>query len=220
MYFSVITGDIVSSTKVKDWSLLQRVLAESVERVSELGATLPADSEIFRGDSIQIVLDRPELWLRSALVMRCHVAQGLNSGKQVVFDLRCGVGIGTISNLEASPGSSRGQAFLLSGKSLDKMAKDRRLQIKTPWDDMNLGYGIFCHLLDTLSGGWTPRQFGVLGLALEGLTQKDIGKRLGITQPSVSRHLRKVGYQAVEGLVDFCEHTFRDRIRSKGGGER
>ena len=212
MYYAVITGDVVSSTKIKDWSLLQQVLAESVGRVSELGVTLPAESEIFRGDSIQIVLDQPRLWLRSALVMRCHVAQGLNLGKKVLYDLRCGIGIGEISDLEVSSGQSRGHAFLLSGKSLDSMEKERRLQVKTPWDDMNLGYGVYCHLLDTLSGGWTPRQFGALGLALEGLTQASIGERLCIAQPTVSRHLSSVGYPAVEGLVKFCEKILMDRI--------
>lgn len=216
VYHSVITGDVVSSTKVKDWSLLQRVLSESVRRVADLGVRLATSSDVFRGDSIQIVPERPELWMRCALIMRCHVVQGLNQGRRVVFDLRCGVGIGEITDLEARSGSSRGQAFLFSGQSLDTLEKNRRIQVKTPWPELNPGYDLFCEMLDALSSGWTPRQFKTVGLALGGLTQKVIGERMGISQPSVNRHLRKAGYQAVEALVEHSERMVIERIGQGG----
>ncbi|MCF6156993.1 MAG: hypothetical protein E3K32_00145 [wastewater metagenome] len=210
--YAVITGDIVASSRLKanQRRYLLTVLKSSFKTIGDiLPGVVYAPFEIYRGDSFQGVLSKPEAALRASLVIRASLRYGLKmKQRRYALDARIAVGIGSVDFLPAGRGSEGdGEAFRFSGPTLDRMKGDQKLLIRTSWQDINAEFDVECALLDALISRWSAEQAQAIIGQMRGSTQEKIARELGISQPAVRQRLKSAGGWAVEELCRRYEQV-------------
>ncbi len=218
--YAVITGDVVGSSKIKgnQRSHLLSVLKSTFDTIEKIfPGRIQAPFEIHRGDSFQGVLSNPEDALRVVIVIRTSLRYGFETKqRQNALDARIVAGIGTIDFLPSGRGSEGdGEAFRRSGPTLDKMKGDKRLVIRTPWEEINSELDVECALLDALINRWSNEQAQAIYAKISDLTQEQIAKQLGISQPAVRQRLKRAGSWAVEELYCRYERMIQ-KVKSTG----
>ena len=204
--YAVLTGDVIGSSRfddVRDEMLLS--LKDSFENIKKIVASEEyiCPFEIYRGDSFQGVISRPEAALLIAIGIRASLLSSFRKNKKRL-DARIAIGIGTIDYLPGDRGlEGTGDAFILSGKTLDNMKKGKQnLIIRTPWPKLNEELQIECSLLDALINRWTYEQSQAVLKQIQGMKQEDIAKELGISQPAVGQRLRTAGAWAYQNFIN------------------
>ena len=202
---AILTGDVVDSTKLLPTKRgeLARLLRETLGNVSGNGVY-----DIYRGDSFQVQIPDPVQSLRTSIQIRCKLRQAFVQEKKPVIDARISIGIGSVTYQASRVSESDGEAYQLSGRTLDAM-KESRLQIKTGDEAFNGWIDAICLLLDVIISGWTAQQSEVIYELLNGERQQDIAKRIGITQASVNDRLRTAHWHALEATVVFFEEKIK-----------
>ena len=193
----VLTGDIIRSSDLapEKREQLQPALYEAFSEVTRLNPSFKAEQ--FRGDSFQAILDtRPEDGLRILLLLFTHLH--LHQ-----FGVRIALGLGTVSYESDSILTSDGTAFQASGPALDDLKKKNQLlAVAGPSDSFNQEWRVHALTLDYLLSRWTvPQAEAVLG-QLQGLTQEETARRLGIKQPAVQQRLQAVGWPVIEAILE------------------
>lgn len=185
---AVITGDIVRSEQIAldKRDLLIQVLQATVE---ELQSKSQMTMELFRGDSFQIVVDKPEMSLEIASMIRAGLKSNTPTDSIVTWDARISIGIGTIDYQGDRIVTSDGEAFKLSGRGLDTMEKSR-LTINTCWQEVNEELNAGLAFVDDLITGWSVTQAKTIILSVgKGLSQANIASSIAKSQQSVSKSL-------------------------------
>ena len=204
--YAVLTGDLIGSSRFR---IQQReeVLSNLKESFREISPDLIASPfVVFRGDSFQGVLARPEEALKAALIIRASLLSRFK-GKTARLDARIAIGMGTIDYLPRDQvGEGDGEAFRNSGPELDKMKKgEQNIIVRTPWPRINEELRIECALIDALIQRWTKEQAEAILFQIqepELQTQKGIAKILKISQSALSQRLKTSGYWAVEVFLE------------------
>ncbi|MCK9346677.1 MAG: SatD family protein [Bacteroidales bacterium] len=184
----VITGDIVSSSTIKaEWrDTLLRVLQEIVD---ELKTVSDLKIEFFRGDSFQILVDNPEKVLDIAILFRAALMSRTPTGSKQLWDARMAIGVGAVAFLSESIIVSDGEAFRLSGRSMD-LIKKRKLTIHTRWTNMNEELKVSTAFADDIVSHWTQAQAEVIFMSLlHDMPQKKIALKIGKTPQTISKLL-------------------------------
>lgn len=211
---AVITGDLVRSRRISQKDI-PRVIQRLEDIFAELNRNLlngEAAFDIFRGDSFQVAMGRPERALLAAIIIRA----GLRSFKpsdttrlvlHAYTDARIAIGLGGVKHWGGSSDNSHyndylrwkkikvseshGQAFELSGFLLDRMKKKgMRLGISTPWKVVNQEFQVESMLADALINQWTPHTSdAVYRHLLYRKTQTELAENLGISQPAIHKRL-------------------------------
>jgi hypothetical protein len=210
---AVITGDLVRSSEL-EYRERESVISclresfRSTEELLQLHDDILLPFAIFRGDSFQIVITRPE----RALLLSLLLSAGLSlSGGEKDISARISIGIGTIDYVPASGnvGEADGVAFRLSGKMLDSMKqKGQVLLITTPDPVINMMLETQCAFFDLIAARWTAIQKELIMEKLSGLTQEEIAARHGKSQSTVSQGLKAAGFDAVKKFVSNYESLF------------
>ncbi|HOI13575.1 MAG TPA: hypothetical protein PLG75_06940 [Methanoculleus sp.] len=212
--YAVLTGDLVRSRDIKN-AYGEECIRCLKDTLAEIGTDYTAPFSIFRGDSFQGVSSNPEEALEDAVLLRLKLIAGFDRDNSALrMDARIAVGIGTIRYLpeDGSAGEGDGEAFRLSGLELDAMKKTRRgIIVKTPWEDFNTTLSVFCDVLDRMIDGYTKRQAEAVMLALAGLTQKEIGDRVGTSQSAVSYRLKGTGYDIILKIIEWYRAQVREQ---------
>lgn len=184
----VITGDVVHSTTIKvDW---REQLIESIQKVAnELMILSPLKIEFFRGDSFQLIIDKPNEALRIAILLRAGLKGNTPPESKNTWDARIAIGIGEVSYISDKIVVSDGEAFHFSGWELDEIGK-RKLSIRTKWNDVNEELKVSTAFADDIISGWTCSQAQVVYPTLLYQTpQKDIAKKYNKTAQNISKLL-------------------------------
>jgi len=214
--YAVLTGDLIGSSRFRIQKR-EEVLSNLKESFQEISPDIIASPfVVFRGDSFQGVLARPEEALKAALIIRATLLSKFK-GKLTRLDARIAIGIGTIDYLSRDQvGEGDGEAFRNSGPELDKMKKrEQNLVLRTPWAKINEELGIECALLDALIQRWTKEQAEAILYQIqepELQTQKGIAKILKISQSALSQRLKTGGYWAVEVFLERFKEIIRDKV--------
>ncbi|TDW96029.1 hypothetical protein EDB95_3851 [Dinghuibacter silviterrae] len=192
---AVLTGDIIRSSDLSPEKReeLQVVLNQGFAEVTRLSPSFRAEQ--FRGDSFQGILD-PQEGLRALLLL-------INFLYLRQFGVRIALGLGTVSYESDSILTSDGSAFQASGPALDDLKKKNQLlAIAGPSDSFNQEWRVHALTLDYLLSRWTiPQAEAVLG-ALQGYTQEETARQLGIRQPAVQQRLQAVGWPVMEAILE------------------
>lgn len=185
---AVITGDIVRSEFI---GLDKRgELLKALQQVcEELQKFSPMKMEIYRGDSFQIVMERPEVSLKVATLIRSYLISKTPQGEKNIWDARISIGIGEIDYVSTSIVVSDGEAFRLSGRGLDNLDK-ARMCISTKWDMVNEEVAASIGFVDYTITKLSVKQAQLLYMtdALE-LSQLEIAARIGKSQQNISKTL-------------------------------
>lgn len=195
---AVLTGDIVNSqkfTKNDNQVLLDSIKAIFVEIANERGIELPF--EMWRGDSFQVIVEKPELAMEIAVLFRAGLrwkTQG-DEKKNGLWDARIGIGVGDISFRATTVASSNGEAFILSGSAFDLIDKSRYgLNVLTSWNEVNSEMGVSTVLADVIISSWSKKQSeAIYQYMLFNRNQTDLAQQLDITQPALQKRLNENG---------------------------
>lgn len=213
---SVITGDIVRSTRVYGSGYMLRNLKSVFLDLEDAGLVRPGMWEVFRGDSFQLLPSLPAGALRVALILRTGlIARVLRPENRVEedegisshYDARLAIGFGAAGNLSEKISESGGEAFELSGKRLDAMkAEQRRLAIACADNSLSGHLDISSLLADVLVSSWSESSaLAVYRQLLYGETQQQTAAFLQITQPSVQNRLKIAHFDEIKRFISYFE---------------
>ncbi|WP_449253186.1 hypothetical protein [Brevundimonas naejangsanensis] len=206
--YAVLTGDLVNSSRLDaaDLDHQRQRLYFAVEEVRRSDPDLIiGDLQFFRGDSWQLALRKPGLFLRMAVLLRAALLSELPRG-----DTRIAVGLGPAELLdETSVSKSVGEAFTRSGLALDEMGRRRSIEVSAA-PDVLAAVDWLPPLLGVVSaivGRWTEKQARVAMFALHPgeIHQKDIAHRLGLSQQGVSKLAVNAELSSILTAIDYVE---------------
>ena len=210
--YSVLTGDIVGSTKFKGEDrrfLHECFVSSSRELMNSFSEVIPYPPEFFRGDSWQFLITDPSKSLRIALFFRALLKSSMKEG---LVDTRISIGVGSIEFLPLDKVSSGdGEAFRLSGRGLETIHKPHRMGVFLPDEhesNITKAFDIMIKLIDSKASEWTKKQAKAVCGALLGFTQEAIAKAFypkEISQQAVSQHLYRAGWSSITLAVKFFE---------------
>ena len=204
-FYAVLTGDVVGSSKldINQRTKLLMLLKSSFNQINSITGSniVYSPLEIFRGDSFQGVLSKPEFALLTSIVIRANIRSEFKLSRQNSIDARIAIGIGTIDFFPSEKSSEGdGDVYRNSGPLLDKMKKYQRLAIQTPWNEINNEFNTAFALLDAIIFKWTDKQAEAISAKFLGLNQEQIANRLNIKQSSINERLENAGSEAIYSL--------------------
>lgn len=205
---AVISADLLSSSNYSS-ELLERVLTALNEEFKLIKKdSAQTEFEIYRGDSFQGIV-QPQDALKIALLIktsinRLHSQDSKNSNSfKKEADLRISIGIGSHDFKRASILESNGQAFQLSGRTLDDMKNEgRKLMLSTPDKNINQEFNTSLFLFEIISDKWSTASAEVVYYLLQGMKETDIAGAIGISQSAVNQRKKAAGWDAIEVLID------------------
>ena len=213
--YAVITGDIIGSRELTEASSTPWVNYLK-KYLKSVGKNYVVPLTIYRGDGFQGVTRDISSALKDAIILRLSlIANFENNERYPRLDARIAIGIGKIDlerNKRRNIGEMDGEAFINSGRLLDHIkSKKRNLAIKTPWEEFNSDFDLFCLMADRLISRWTKRQCEVITSRLNEEKLEYIGMGLNITTSAVSRRLEGTDYDIVEKIL----LNYSDKIEKK-----
>lgn len=184
----VITGDIINSTGIKT-ELRETLLNTIQEVVRELEIFSTLRLEFFRGDSFQIIVDKPAEALIIAVLLRAGLKSHTPKESKRLWDARISLGIGDITYSSEKVVVFDGEAFHYSGWGFDELGK-RKLAIRTTWNNVNNELKVSTAFADDIISRWSRSQAQVIYVSLlSKMTQKDIAIKLNKTTQNISKLL-------------------------------
>lgn len=203
---SIITGDIINSRKSKTAKTWLNTLKSEL---NEHGKT-PRSWEIFRGDSFQLEIKKPEAAIMVILKIKARIATLKN------LNVRMSVGIGEKTYNASKITEANGDAFVRSGEAFEKLKTSRQtIMIASPWADfdytMNTMLSLACITIDTWSV--TSASFIATILKYPNLSQKDIGRKMKITQSSVSERRKRARYDEITDMEAFYRYMLPQTMK-------
>lgn len=194
---AVITGDIINSRKSKAF-----VWIDSLKSILSCYGQTPADWEIFRGDSFQLMV-QPEIALLGAF----HMKAAMKAADSL--DVRLGIGIGDVEYRAEKITESNGAAFVLSGSCFEALKK-QTIGIKTADNKIDKTLNIMLRLARLTIDTWTASVGTVIRAKIEHPrgNQNDIAALLGKSQSSISESLKRGGFDEIMMLEEF----YREQI--------
>lgn len=210
--YAVVTGDIVGSSRLNMNGQLNfsSAIQSAAARIStHYQSSVHREIDIFRGDSWQMVITKPEYSLRIGLLLR-SLLQSSPGFKQL--DTRFSIGFGSIEYLpENDISTGNGEAFTLSGMGLEHCKKPIRMCLNFPQGSRSSttrALNIIIRLIDLHVQHWTNKQSEAVSGALIGLTQREIANnwvKEPVTQQAISQHLEGAGWIQINDSLEYFE---------------
>ena len=192
---AVLTGDIVNSTQLGPAA--EKKLQKGLQQV------LAAERfEFYRGDSFQAHIKNAGTALQTALLCRTAAIRLATDDTAVFSDIRISIGIGTIKEPVNALGTAKGEAFVLSGRAFDEMAKkDTRLAIISASELANAGLQVMADYINAIFKVMTGKQAGVIFELLKGQTQQAVAVKLKKSISTINQHVNAGRWPEIEGLL-------------------
>ena len=200
---AVLTGDIVNST---------RLTVARGKKLSEVIAGLFSDHrfEFYRGDSFQAYLRQPDTALQLALLCRSAAIGIAREDKSVMSDVRISIGIGSVNTPVRSLKTAQGEAFTLSGRQFDEIAKSNtRLALSSANALANEGLGVIADYINSIFDSMTGKQAEVVFLLLKGDSQQDVAKKLRKTKSTIHQRVSAARWPEIEKLLQQFQHIIK-----------
>ena len=201
----VITADVVGSTQIKieDRGTLPALLNELIREIAQCRPELKLQVDIFRGDSFQVWVEKPECAPLVALLLRAGLRMSaLRAGEQQL-DARISVGIGDVAYRDATVSLSDGEAFVLSGRGFDQLGKQQRLMVQTPSETTNEELRVETAFVDDIVSNWSALHSKIMYQALLYETsQGELAEKNGTSQQNVRKRLEKAKVKLIRMYLD------------------
>jgi len=201
---AIITGDVVNSSKVNPdiW------LPQLKDALNRFGQT-PAEWEIYRGDSFQLMVKNPLLALNTAIQIKATI-KSIKS-----LDIRMAIGIGNITHSSKKITESNGPAFIFSGEKFETLKQDKlNLAIKTEWDEFDRDVNIFLKLALLTMDHWTVNAAEMMKTILENpnKAQSELGTLIGIKQNAVSNRLKRAAFDEISEMIQVFKLKLEKKL--------
>lgn len=197
---SVITGDIIGSRQQKSnhW-------VEDLKKILSPFGKTPNEWEVYRGDEFQIEIKNPEDALLAAILVKAHL-------RAIKSDARMSIGFGDKTHTAEKISESNGSAFINSGELFETLKKQKvTLAMRTGDFAFDEKMNLMLQLALTFMDSWLVQSAEFVALAIEnpGLSQEELGQKLGINQAAVSRRQKRAQFDLVMNL----DRYFRTQIK-------
>ncbi|MBT1063520.1 hypothetical protein KJY73_08035 [Bowmanella sp. Y26] len=197
--YAVLTGDIVASGQIPsaDYDALLYSLDQTLRYLCQEHA---GQYNIYRGDAFQLLLENPQSWAASAILLRLAML----SQQQ---DCRLSIGIGSLSNPRPDVKSATGEAFTLSGTGLDNLPQGQRMCARSPDQDFNWHISVNLRQTDALLSQLTVRQSQALQeyLTIKDKNHRAVAKRLHTSRVNATKLLNQAHYDLLMQVILYCE---------------
>ena len=189
---AVITADIVNSTRLSRSEV--RKIIKHIETVFD-GHLI----EFFRGDSFQVYLKVPAPALQMILLARTGTIK-ISGG---VSDIKASIGIDLVKLPLKQLSTASGNAFLISGRSFDRMSNEMKLTIASNEKNeiVNTGLRLLSRFVDYLFRHMTAKQAAAVFELLMNKTQVEAAKKLKKSQATIHKHIQSAGWPEMEKLL-------------------
>jgi hypothetical protein len=188
---AVITADIVNST-----FLVPGAAKKLNDRLIQVIGSYKY--EFFRGDSFQVFIKDPQQALKIVLQIRGEARKF-----SLIHDIRSSIGIGEVNPYLKKLSTSTDEAFVLSGRAFDKLAKsEKRLAIISHDEKANHGFSVIASYVDYILRTLTEKQSEVLVELFKSDTQLEVAKKLKKSQSTIHKHAQSTGWHQIVGLLD------------------
>lgn len=209
---AVLTCDLIES---RSFSAADRsyIVEKLKQKLAKWGPANGGEYIIYRGDSIQAVVENSDGALRHGLYLKSLVKslRLSNSQRKSVVDIRISIGIGELDYKGDTLLDSDGSAFQHSGRRLDQMKQsDEGLTLTTSDEEINEEWSVILTLLESVIDGWSLSSAEIVNVILED-SELPIEKVLGISQPAVSLRKKHANWNAIEKTLAYFESQFKDQ---------
>lgn len=221
MKYSVVSGDIVSSTSLNSED--RKSVEDNLKiLLIDLKQKFDVYGRILKGDYLECVVPNASEGLQVALSIKSFVkALSIDTGSYEKGDnrirqfkihgIRLAIGYGELSRFNPDEGVIDGDAIYFSGRAIsgETTHNKERIVIKNTLffasgnEVLNKNFKPILALLDVLLSKATARQCEVLYLKLMGNQEEEIAQQLGIGQSAVNQHSTSVGWNAIEEAVNY-----------------
>ncbi len=207
---AVLTADLIDSSNYES-DFLERVIETLQEQFIYFEKNLAektSNFSIYRGDSFQGIINRPEKALLCSLLLKTALNKLESEANSSIIkaDLKLAIGIGSFDLKRDEISESNGEAFQFSGRTLDAMKSgSRKLMLKTSNIDVNAEFDTSLSLFDFIADRWSIASAEVIFYLLQGLKEKEIAKIVGISQSAVNQRKKAAGWDPISGLLKRFE---------------
>lgn len=187
--FCVITGDVINSAKKAPQKWL-KLLKKELNRIGKS----PKVWEIYRGDSFQVLINKPEDALLAAIKIKAALKTLQN------IDARMALGLGSRTYNAPRITESNGSAFVHSGEKFEMLKNEKQnLSIKSDWPDFDKEMNLLLKIILIPMDSWTINSAEAVKVAIEnpGKSQEELGLMIGVKQNAVSNRLKRAYYGEV-----------------------
>jgi hypothetical protein len=200
---AVLTGDIVNSTRLA--AAMEKKLIHSL-----IDLFAAHKMELFRGDSFQAYIKEPAAALRLALLCRAIAISFSKKEKKIASDVRVSIGIGRVQAPVRTLKTAKGEAFTVSGRQFDAMAKtNRRLVITSNLPLANEGLQVIADYLNAIFEKMTGKQAEVIAELLKGAIQKTLAKKFKKTKSTIHQRMVAGRWPEIEKLLQQYENIVK-----------
>ena len=197
---SVITGDIIGSRQQESQHWV-----EDLKKILSAFGKMPNHSEVYRGDEFQVEVKNPEEALLTAILIKAHL-------RAIKSDARMSIGFGDKTHNAEKISESNGSAFIHSGELFETLKKQKvTLALRTGDTVFDEKLNLMLRLALTFMDSWLVQSAEFVAVAIEnpGLSQEELGQKLGINQAAVSRRQKRAQFDLVTNL----DRYFRTQIK-------
>jgi hypothetical protein len=122
-------------------------------------------------------------------------------------DVRISIGIGQGKAPVKTLSTSKDEAFILSGRAFDELAKtNQRLVIAIGNPLANQGLQVIADYINAIFKGMTGRQATVIFELLKGQTQQVVAEKLKKSKSTISQHVSSGKWAEIEKLLQQYEN--------------
>lgn len=202
---AVITGDVINSTR-----LAPETLHDFFEKIRQTldyfdlsrKEVIIGRMSIFSGDSWQFAINDPKYVFR--LLSTVSAIAKLHK-----ISIRLSAGIGSFDHIiESNITESGGEAFVISGRELQKMEKAvyRKRYWHIAGDGISQYQAILFDIMGKKAETWTVAQAEAILLSLQGDNDEKISRVLGIKRQNVGKRLAAAQWDLFQTIIDTAEN--------------
>jgi len=217
---AVITGDLINSS-----AFSQNTIQAIIQRLTNEFEAIRQEKEddvitftLFRGDSFQGIVESPSRALQIALRIKALINSYNDSGEEAgntvpVSDVRISIGIGEASYDANAINVSNGEAFQLSGRTLDTMKSEQlKMALTTPNANINDEFRVHMKFLDNITDRWSMASAEVVYFLLNNLKEKQIANRLNRSQAAINHRKKAAGWDEIRLLLKRFEQVIKSEF--------
>lgn len=205
---AVLTSDIVNSTNMsaEELNRLIKTFRGQLKQLQDQGFV--HHFEFYRGDSAQIIIPVPKDALEIALRLKTAInrldfradEKSPKRGQPVSYDSRWAIGLGAVSTLQKKMTNEK--PFVRSGRELDRITDEGlRMGIASGVIHIDKELATELYLYEWIMEQWSLQTARVVYYKFEGLTERDIARRLGISQSAVNQHSQAAHWKGLQRIV-------------------
>jgi hypothetical protein len=228
MNYATISADVISYTSLSEGEKrkLETAIKGLLSDLTEKYSSYQFYGRLVQGDYIECALNNPKSSLRIALLLKTLVksidfdsSKTTKSRLKYFFEhgIRLAVAIAPLLKLDPRLGIIDGEAIYLSGRTIKRYSTSdkQKITIKNTMffcsleNEQQEHFDTIFSLIDTILSKCSAKQSEVLYYKLLNWSEKDIAKKLGKYQSTISQHSTAAGWLSIDKAVNYFENSVK-----------